>query len=80
MLRQIGIKHEFEENHCYSITDSPSAGNADREINPKSGKFCMFRYEGKHGIHHCFRETRGGWSRTYTDAQLIGKHIKEVLA
>ncbi|MBQ3457124.1 MAG: hypothetical protein IJG36_11845, partial [Synergistaceae bacterium] len=39
---------------------------------------CIFRYEGKIGIHHSFREIRGGWTRTYTDPQLIGKHIQEV--
>ena len=37
-----------------------------------------FRYERKEGIHHMFREIHGGWSRTYTDAQLIGKTIMEV--
>ena len=38
----------------------------------------VFCYEGKQGIHHMFREIRGGWSRTFTDAQLIGKKIVEV--
>ena len=37
----------------------------------------VFSYEGKQGIHHMFREIRGGWSRTFTDAQLIGKKIEE---
>ena len=37
-----------------------------------------FSYERKEGIHHVFREIHGGWSRTYTDAQLIGKTIMEV--
>ena len=69
----------FTEGQCYSIKDSPSgAGFYAGGINPLTGACCIFRYEGKQGIHHCFRETRGGWSRTYTDAQLIGKHIKEV--
>ena len=36
-----------------------------------------FRYEGKRGNHHLFREIVGGLSRTYTDAQLIGKNIEE---
>ena len=37
-----------------------------------------FRYLGKQGIHHAFREISGGWGRTYTDAQLVGKEVVEV--
>ena len=37
-----------------------------------------FRYLGKSGIHHTFVEINGGWSRTYTDAQLVGKLLVEV--
>ena len=37
-----------------------------------------FRYLGKSGIHHKFVEICGGWSRTYTDAQLTGKLLVEV--
>ena len=37
-----------------------------------------FRYLGKQGIHHMFREICGGWGRTYTDAQLVGKEVVEV--
>ena len=36
-----------------------------------------FRYMGKTGIHHKFIEAHIGWSRTFTDAQLIGKKIEE---
>ncbi|MBQ7220717.1 MAG: helix-turn-helix transcriptional regulator [Synergistaceae bacterium] len=69
----------FAEGQCYSVRDSPnSAGFYAGGINPMSGACCIFRYEGKDGIHHCFRETRGGWRRTYTDAQLVGKIIEEV--
>ena len=39
---------------------------------------CVFRFEYQDGIHYVFREIRGGWTRTYTDAQLIGKHVEEV--
>ena len=39
---------------------------------------CIFIYLRKEGKHHIFREARGGWTRTYTDAQLLGKHIQEV--
>ncbi len=38
----------------------------------------VFQYEGTQGIHHCFREIHGGWSRTYTNSQLIDKRIMEV--
>ena len=37
-----------------------------------------FRYLGKQGIHHTFREISCGWGRTYTDAQLVGKEVIEV--
>ena len=37
----------------------------------------VLRYERKDGIHHMFRSVRGGWTQTFTDAQLIGKTIKE---
>jgi|GEM_PF-6851253 len=43
-----------------------------------SANGCVFRYEGKQGIHHMFREVRGNWTRTYTDAQLIGAKTEEV--
>ena len=64
------VKYEFEEGHTYRIYDSLNAKKRENDIS-------VFRYEGKQGIHHCFREVRGGWSRTYTDAQLVGKHIRE---
>lgn len=38
----------------------------------------VFVYERKEGRHHVFRESTGGWLRTYTDTQLIGKKITEV--
>ena len=58
----------FEAGQCYEIDAKPSG----REIP------FVFVYERKEGIHHMFREKTGGWSRTYTEAQLIGKKIKEV--
>lgn len=63
------VKYEFIEEHIYGIYESQK--KQDDNVN-------MFRYEGKQGIHHMFREVHGGWTRTYTNAQLIGKHIKEV--
>lgn len=69
------VKFEFEEGHCYTITDSLPTKNI-RHF--QAVHICVFRYEGKQGIHHIFREVSGNWTRTYTDAQLIGKKIKEV--
>ena len=38
----------------------------------------VFRYLRKEGLHHFFQEVVGGWLRTYTDAQLVGKFVDEV--
>lgn len=54
------------------VLQSISTGNNDPEVG------YTFRYLGKQGIHHMFREICGGWSRTYTDAQLVGKEVIEV--
>ena len=61
------VKYEFAEGHKYRISESAKKPDDD-----------VFKYEGKHGIHHCFREVLVGWTRTYTDAQLVGKHIEEM--
>ena len=68
----------FEAGHMYSIRDHNAGGKSVDGFNPQYGTLCVFRYEGKAGIHHCFREERGGWTRTYTDQQLLGKKIEEV--
>ena len=39
----------------------------------------QFAYVGKKGIHHHFNAVPVGWLRTYTDAQLVGKKITEVV-
>lgn len=72
------VKYEFEEGHMYQISEKTYAIDIFGQLkgSTKWGEE-VFRYEGKQGIHHCFREVRGGWTRTYTDAQLVGKHIKE---
>ena len=62
------VKYEFEEGRTYKIYDTQKQQEDDINV---------FRYEGKHGLHHCFRQVRVGWTRTYTDAQLVGKLIKE---
>lgn len=54
------------------VLQSISTGNNDPEVG------YTFRYLGKQGIHHMFREICGGWGRTYTDAQLVGKEVIEV--
>lgn len=38
----------------------------------------VFQYLGTQGIHHHFREIHSGWSRTYTNNQLIDKRVMEV--
>ena len=68
----------FKAGHRYSIRDHNAGGKFADGFNPQYGTLCVFRYEGKTGIHHCFREERGGWTRTYTDQQLVGKKIEEV--
>lgn len=54
----------FTEGKCYRFED-------------KDNKDFVFSYVEKRGIHHVFKEIHGGWTRTYTDIQLIGKTIKE---
>lgn len=66
---QKAIQRHFTEGKCYVIYGSQS-NTWERE--------CIFMFLRKEGIHHMFREVRGGWSRTYTDAQLVGKNIQEV--
>ncbi len=73
------VKFTFTEGHCYTICDSKAyVVKYKNDVNPAHGRKCIFRYEGMKGIHHCFREARDGWHRTFTNAQLIGKQIKEI--
>ena len=64
---------EFEMSQRYRIYTANRLGRV-----PQEHIEYEFIYEGKRGPHHIFREQSGGWMRTYTDAQLIGKTIKEV--
>ena len=58
---------------CYRIKSKRSITDGQKqEVN------YTFRYCGRKGIHYVFREVVGGWTRTYTDAQLIGRKIEEV--
>lgn len=70
-------EYSFIIGQMYTIKNIRFGEHKYHDIQPHSGALCLFKYIGKNGIHHVFREIRGGWSRTYTDAQLIGKHIKE---
>ena len=63
------IEFTFKEGECYQI---------DKTISDTTERGCTFRYEGKQGIHHIFREIYGNWTRTYTDAQLVGKKVENV--
>lgn len=71
---------DFKPHRCYSINDS------DRILRRLTFNPCIhdftfnyvFQYLGTQGIHHCFKEIHGGWSRTYTNSQLIDKRIQEV--
>lgn len=72
---EAGRYPRFYEGRRYAIVDEDKTSTF---LNPITGTGCVFRYIGKSGIHYCFREERGGWMRTYTSNQLIGKRIKEV--
>ena len=71
------VTFTFTEGQCYSIRNK-GVGGAHNVCAWNVEDLAVLRYVGKHGIHHCFKDIRGGWGRTYTDAQLIGKKIKEV--
>ena len=77
------MTHSFSKGLSYFICDLGNAKTyvddfASNDMKPETGKGCIFVYLRKEGRHHIFREKRGGWIRTYTDTQLMGKKIKEV--
>ena len=56
----------FMPQRCYSIADDDKIHHRLR-LNPCIHGFSfnyVFQYLGMQGIHHCFREVGGGWSRT----------------
>ena len=68
------IIHSFTLGKCYKIYAKQASGHGWKiDKSP-----FVFQYVGKNGIHHTFKEFNGGWSRTYTDAQLVDKVIQEV--
>ena len=83
------IARTFTVGSCYQVVSNKSlikrlkAGekyvlqSVNATINDSESGY-TFRYLGKQGIHHTFREISGGWGRTYTDAQLVGKELIEV--
>ena len=80
--RQKALQRHFTEGKCYRIYEgSRQTSSHDKKIPLQGASWehdCIFMFLRKEGIHHMFREVRGGWSRTYTDAQLVGKNIQEV--
>ena len=68
------IQHYFVKGMCYKIFSKLASGRGWKIDNTPF----VFLYVGKNGIHHTFKEFNGGWSRTYTDAQLVDKVIQEV--
>ena len=83
--RRRAMVHHFKEGHCYRISSTCSVSNSGAKA-PKMAsagisweRQCTFVFLRKDGKHHIFRELNGGWTRTYTDAQLIGKSVTEVL-
>ena len=73
------IKKEFTVGKKYIVSGSGYYGKGNHTLDGTSwDNKVVFEYTGKQGIHHCFRSVLGGWSRTYTDYQLIGKKIREV--
>ena len=71
------IHFTFSKGKRYFIFDSDNGRGEADYIKPETGKGCIFVYLRKEGKHHIFREERGKWIRTYTDVQLMGKHIQE---
>ena len=71
-LNARAIQRKFTVGKCYRILDTPEP--SEHTTLQQS----ILRYEQQEGIHHVFREVRGKWIVTYTDAQLVGKHVKEV--
>ena len=79
--RQKAIRRHFTEGKCYRIFGGVQPGSYNKKAVSTGTSWerdCIFMFLRKDGIHHVFREVRGGWTRTYTDAQLVGKNIQEV--
>ena len=76
LLKQVQVlrrKYSFKAGQSYRIYTPFRLG-----CPPQESREYEFMYECKRGAHHVFREKTGGWTRTYTESQLIGKVIQEV--
>ena len=76
--RQKSIPKHFVEGKCYKIYDKGSNYKKTSLSGTTWDCDCIFMFLRKDGIHHVFRDVKGGWTRTFTDAQLCGKKIQEV--
>lgn len=73
-IRIDAAKFEFIPGHRYTIVTPRMPGVTSHH---RVENECLFEYVNKTGRHHVFREIYGNWTRCYTDAQLIGKEIRE---
>ena len=74
------MEQHFVARKCYQVINRNYHTNKAGSV---LGSQCwdndvIFVYQGKQGIHHLFTSKLGGWSRTYTDYQLVDKKIMEV--
>ncbi len=75
------VERVFIVGKHYNIAEATRRNTAKGEhtlIGTTWNNELIFEYQGKRGMHHCFRSVLGGWSRTYTDYQLVDKKIQEV--
>ena len=68
-------RRRFFPGRKYTITSQRAQGEKQHHLVESE---CEFEYLGREGKFHVFRETRGNWTRRYTDAQLTGKQVKEI--
>ncbi|MBR0253136.1 MAG: hypothetical protein IJQ57_07275 [Synergistaceae bacterium] len=65
--------------HIYTLKENAYKKNNEKTYSGSTwDRDCEFEFVKNEGIHHCFRSVQGGWTRTYTNAQLVDKHIREV--
>ena len=81
LQRQMALQHHFVQGHLYRFVPKGYDHNHHAKGFQSGTTWesdCVFIYLRKDGKHHVFKELHGGWTRTYTDPQLIGKNIIEV--
>ena len=72
------VKRTFKPGAFYVVSRSRQKLPVSIQSRNDVEEGYVFRYLRKEGIHHFFQEVVGGWLRTYTDAQLVGKFVDEV--